>query len=114
MTLQLDTVFVWVTDLDRSLPWYRVLGIDPGPRYGPWQEMTLSGDTRFALHQGERSAGDSTAVPSFRVTDLGSEIARLASRGIYPTDDEVTDTGAARFITFSDPDGNRIQLLERR
>ena len=24
------------------------------------------------------------------------------------------DTGAARFITYCDPDGNEIQLLERR
>jgi catechol 2,3-dioxygenase-like lactoylglutathione lyase family enzyme len=114
MALQLDTVFVWVTDLERSLPWYRALGIEPGPRHGPWQEMDVSGDTRFALHQGGRAPGVSTAVPSLRVTDLDSEIERLATKGIRPTDDEVTDTGAARFITFTDPDGNEVQLLERR
>ena len=27
--------------------------------------------------------------------------------------DEITDTGAARFATYADPDGNQVQLLER-
>lgn len=113
MTLQLDTVFVWVSDLDRSLDWYRAIGFEAGSRYGPWQDMAAAGDTRFALHEGERSPGASTCVPSFRVADLAHEIARLGKVGISPSDDQVTDTGVARFITFTDPDGNQIQLLER-
>jgi len=113
MELHLDTVFIWVNDLEISLPWYRSLGLEPGALYGPWQEMTLGGDTRFALHQGNRPPGESTAVPSFRVADLDSEIARLAKAGVTPSDREITNTGAARFITFADPDGNQIQLIER-
>lgn len=74
--------------------------------------MEVSGDTRFALHQGVRPPGPSTAVAAFRTGDLESEIERLAGRGIIPID-EVTDTGTARFVTFVDPDGNEIQLLER-
>lgn len=114
MALQVDTVFVWVTDLDRSVDWYAQLGIEAGPRYGDWQTMTVDGETRFALHHGERSEGPSTSVPSFRVGDLDAEIERLSSLGIEPTDAEITDTGVARFTTFTDPDGNAIQLLERR
>lgn len=114
MPLQVDTVFVWVTDLDRSVAWYRHLGIEAGPRYGAWQNMLLDGETRFALHQGRRDRGPSTAVPSFRIHDLESEMARLAELGIVPTDAEITDTGVARFITYADPDGNHVQLLERR
>ncbi|HEU4894562.1 MAG TPA: VOC family protein [Acidimicrobiia bacterium] len=112
MGLQVDTVFIWVTDLDESLAWYRAIGFEPGPRYDTWQVMKVDGETRFALHQGIRSDGPSTAVVSFRVGDLEGEIARLADLGIEPTDD-VTDSGTARFITFLDPDGNEIQLLER-
>ena len=114
MAFQLDTVFVWVTDLDRSKDWYARLGIEAGPTYGPWQTMALDGDTRFALHQGERPEGPSTSVPSFRVEGLDGHIARLAELGIAPTDSEITDTGMARFTTFTDPDGNQVQLLERR
>lgn len=112
MGLQVDTVFIWVTDLDESLGWYRAIGFEPGPRYNTWQVMTVDGETRFALHQGIRSEGPSTAVISFRVEDLAVEVARLAELGIGPRD-EVTDSGTARFVTFLDPDGNEIQLLER-
>jgi hypothetical protein len=34
MPFQVDTVFVWVTDLDASVEWYAMLGIGAGPRYG--------------------------------------------------------------------------------
>lgn len=112
MGLQVDTVFIWVTDLDESLGWYRTIGFEAGHRYDTWQVMTVDGETRFALHQGIRSEGPSTAVVSFRVEDLAAEIARLGELGIEPMDD-VTDSGTARFVTFVDPDGNEIQLLER-
>lgn len=114
MAFQLDTVFVWVTDLDRAVEWYSRLGIEAGPRQGPWQEMHLDGGARFALHHGARPEGGSTAVPSFRVDALEAEMARLAGLGITPTDRGITDTGAAKFAGFLDPDGNEIQLLERR
>ena len=112
MSLQVDTVFIWVTDLDESVDWYQLVGFEPGPRYGTWQVMSVEGDTRFALHQGIREPGPSTSVPSFRVEDLQREIDRLANLGIEPID-EITDSGTARFVTFVDPDGNEIQLLER-
>jgi predicted enzyme related to lactoylglutathione lyase len=112
MAISVDTVFVWVTDLDRSLPWYRSLGIEPGPRFGAWQTMTTDGATRFALHEGERGSGPATAVVAFGVDSLDVEIERLAGLGIAPIDG-ITDTGEARFASFTDPDGNQIQILER-
>ena len=113
MALQVDTVFVWVTDLDRSVPWYAALGIEAGPRFGTWQTMTVDGETRFALHEGGRPPGAATGAVAFRVVDLNGEVERLSGMGIDPFDREVTDTGLARFITFTDPDGNDVQLLER-
>lgn len=112
MSLQVDTVFVWVNDMDSALAWYETVGFEPGPLYGTWQIMNVVGETRFALHQGIRPDGPSTAVLSFRVGDLEAEIERLGREGIAPVD-EITDSGTARFITFNDPDGNEIQLLER-
>lgn len=113
MALQVDTVFVWVTDIDSSLDWYQAIGFTPGPRYGPWQSIDVDGDTQFALHQGIRDPGMSTSVPSFRVTDLEAELARLCQLDIQPTDAGITDTGTGRFTTFTDPDDNEIQLVER-
>ena len=113
MAFQVDTVFVWVTDLGRSVEWYSQFGIEAGSNYGTWQNMNLGGDTRFALHQGARADGPSTGAVAFQVGDLDAEIERLAALGISPTDQEITKTGIARFITFQDPDGNDVQMLER-
>lgn len=113
VSIQVDTAFVWVTDLDESVEWYGRLGIEPGPRYATWQRMELGGDTQFALHQGLREPGPSTAVIAFRVDDLEKKIAELAEAGIEPVDPTITDTSAVRFVTYHDPDGNEIQVLER-
>jgi predicted enzyme related to lactoylglutathione lyase len=47
-----------------------------------------------------------------RVTDLDAAIESLGGPRIEPID-SVTDSGPVRFATFLDPDGNKIQLLER-
>lgn len=113
MAFSVDTVFVWVNDLVHSVEWYKTLGIQAGTVYGSWQAMRVDGSTHFALHEGTRPKGDATAVIAFGVDDLDTEIARLTDAGVKSIDAEVTDTGAARFATFRDPDGNMVQLLER-
>jgi catechol 2,3-dioxygenase-like lactoylglutathione lyase family enzyme len=112
VALQVDTVFVWVTDLEESLPWYQKIGFTAGDRYGTWQVLEVDGETRFALHQGIREEGPPTAVVSFRVDDLQATIDRLGEQSIRPID-QITDTGTTRFVTYRDPDGNEIQLLQR-
>lgn len=114
MTISIDSVFVWVTDLNRSVEWYARFGIEAGPAYGDWQTMKVEGATKFALHRGDRPAGGATAGIAFLIADLEVEMARLTGLGIQPTDANVTDTGMARFTTYRDPDGNDVQLLERR
>ena len=113
MSLQVDTVFIWVNDLEQALEWYRAIGFEPGERYGPWQTLNVDGTVAFALHEGIREEGPATAVISFLVDDLEAEMKRLSDLYIEPSDGEVTDTGTARFITYTDPDGNEIQLLTR-
>ena len=110
-----DTVFLWVEDLDRSVDWYETrLGIEPGPRFGAWQSMELGGQTLFALHGGKGSHPTVNAVVAFRVEDLEAGVAHLAEIGESPIDPEITDTGFKRFTTFADPDGNHVQLIELR
>lgn len=111
--MRVDTVFYWVSDLERSLDWYRRAGFEPGPRHGGWQVMTMDGEAVFALHEGE-TPGGGNAVVSFRVDDLDAHVSRLAGAGIRSVDPAPTDTGQARFLTFVDPDGNPLQFLERR
>ncbi len=113
MPFQLDTVFVFVGDLDAAVEWYSRFGIEAGPRYGPWQTMSLEGETRFALHHGQRPEGPDTGGIAFGVPSLDNEIDRLRKLGIEPDDDEITDAGVARFVSFQDPDRNDVQLLQR-
>lgn len=109
-----DTVFLWVSDLDRALSWYRDhLDIHPGPRFGRWQSMEIGGETVFALHEGSGDHSSVNAVVGLRVDDLDAAVAELADEGIDPIDAQITDTGHKRFITFADPDGNHIQLVAR-
>lgn len=111
----IDTVFVWVSDLARAAGWYRDhFGIQPGPRFGSWQTMTIGGETVFALHGGRGNHAAVNAVVGFRVDDLDAAISALAADGILPIDPEVTDTGFKRFTTFADPDGNHVQLIALR
>ena len=107
-----DTVFVWVSDLDRSVAWFERFGLSPGPRRGSWQPLSLSGETVFAIHEGRGDHSRVNAVVGLRVDDLDSAIVELAAAGIEPLDDMLTDTGPRRFTTFVDPDGNQIQLIE--
>jgi catechol 2,3-dioxygenase-like lactoylglutathione lyase family enzyme len=113
VSFQVDTVFVWVNDLEQAVEWYQAVGFEVGDRFGPWQSLVVDGETRFALHQGIRDEGESTAVPSFRVADLDAEMERMARAGIHPSSPDITDTGVARFVRYTDPDGNEIQMIER-
>jgi catechol 2,3-dioxygenase-like lactoylglutathione lyase family enzyme len=64
------------------------------------------------LHIGlEAQQGPSKRHPAFEVEDLKAVRAHLEAHGV-PTRDEPQLAGVTRF-SFSDPFGNRIELLER-
>lgn len=111
--MRLHTLFLWVSDLDRSVSWYRELGLEADTRHGGWQPLVVDGDVAVALHEGAGPHVRATAVPAFAVDDLDDRIDTLSRAGIEPVD-AVTDTGRARFVTYADPDGNLVQLLEER
>lgn len=109
----INVVFYWVTDVDDSTAFYRdVLGLKPGPRFGDWQEFSIDGSTRFAIHGGGSPVERPTAQLSFEVADLDGAIDHMRSHGSEPLG-AITDTGTNRFADFADPDGNVFQLLEQ-
>ena len=108
-----DTVFLKVADLDRAAAWYwNVLGINSGARFGDWQILDTGGDVTFALHRFDVLPDGVNAVVGLRVDDLDAAIDLAVARGAQPIDPDVTDTGYKRFTTFSDPDGNHVQLIQ--
>ena len=109
---KLNVVFYWVRDVDVSLAYYQDLGLEPGPRYGDWQELQIGGTCRFAIHGGRPdTVGTPNAQVSIEVVSLDEAIADLAAKGHEPIE-EITDTGYNRFTTYPDPDGNLIQVIE--
>lgn len=112
MLRRIERVWFWVADMDRALKFYtEALGLELVRRYGDeWAELACE-PVRLALHGGDdREPGGTVA---FEVEDLDEARFALELRGVVfePHAGEVE--GVARFVSFADPDGNRLQLIER-
>ena len=111
---RLDHVYYWVNDMDRAVAFYRdVLGLSLARRDGDeWAEFDAGG-VRLALHGAVHGhappPGGAAAV--FEVADLDIARATLAARGVsFGHEGDVE--GYARFLAFTDPDGNTLQVIE--
>jgi catechol 2,3-dioxygenase-like lactoylglutathione lyase family enzyme len=105
-----------VTDLDRSIAWYRdVLGFELIYRLQEtaWCELR-SGVERvnIGLGQVEEARGAGGATLTFGVQDIEAAKAVLDGRGIGQ-DGPIQDvTGMVRLLTFFDPDGNALMFYQ--
>jgi predicted enzyme related to lactoylglutathione lyase len=110
----LDLVYYWVSDMNRSVPFYRdVLGLQLIRQDGSSWAQFDAGGRRFALHgaaEGQQvTPGGATAV--FTVGDLDAAKTVLAARGVAVEHDGDVE-GFARFCSIKDPDGNVVELIE--
>jgi lactoylglutathione lyase len=109
---RVNVVYLYVSDMERSLAFYRdLLGI-PFQGDEHWQEATLGG-TRFALHAthegiGELSAG--TVHINLEVADIDAAVERLRAAGVEAEEAMRDDWGAAAQVR--DPDGYELYLFE--
>jgi catechol 2,3-dioxygenase-like lactoylglutathione lyase family enzyme len=111
----LDHVYYWTRDMDRAVAFYRdVLGLPLLRRESGQWALFDAGPVQFALHgalEGHSvTPGGATAV--FRVEDLDEAVRSLQERGVEFHDHLGEVAGFARFRSFSDPDGNTVQLIE--
>jgi predicted enzyme related to lactoylglutathione lyase len=116
----LAQVHISVTDLDRSVAFYRdVLGIPMLFRV-PGQPMAFfaSGDVRLYLGIPEDPAFATKVLVYFRVDDIDAEQARLTGLGVsFRGEPHLThkDGSTELWMTVcSDPDGHHIALMEER
>jgi catechol 2,3-dioxygenase-like lactoylglutathione lyase family enzyme len=112
----IDYVYYWTADMDRAVSFYRdVVGLKLVRQDGlQWAEFATE-PVRFALHgavEGHpvRSGG---AAIMFRVDDLDRARRRMEEKGVEFDEHSGEVEGFARFATFRDPDGNRVELIER-
>ncbi len=108
----ISAVWLPVTDMDRSVGFYRdALGLDVVEREGGWTEVT-AGDQIIGLNSGESPAGEGGAVIAFNVQDIDSTVAELRTRGVQFAG-EVSEHPWGRIAPFTDPDGNSLQVIQR-
>lgn len=100
-----------VSDFDAAVDWYeRLLGRPPDARpMGGLADWHLTDSAWIQLFQNVERAGGT--LLNLAVDDLDEQLAELATRGITGGEISSTDKGA-RLSTVTDPDGNRITLIE--
>jgi lactoylglutathione lyase len=107
-----NVVYLYVSDMERSLAFYRdLLGI---PLVGDahWQEATLGG-TRFALHETHEGIGPlstGTIHINLEVADIEAAAERVRAAGIDVQETMRDEWGAATQVV--DPDGYELYLYQ--
>jgi len=120
MILGIDVAFVHTPH--RTLAdWYAdVLGLPKGYGDEGWQSFQVNEGSRFAIDYTSFpcSAVEKQAIIlSFKVDDIRQAVETLAGRGVrfYPSAEmAIFDVGPSLLATFLDPDGNWMQLSQRK
>ena len=109
---RLNVVYLYVSEMERSVAFYRdLLGI-PLEGDDDWHEASL-GETRFALHRAHEGIGPLSAGTihvNLEVADLDAATRRLRDAGVAVELTMREDWGAAARIV--DPDGYELFLFQ--
>jgi lactoylglutathione lyase len=116
---RIDYVRVMVTDMDRSIVFYRdLLGLRVRFTSPDWTELD-TGHTTLALHAGAKQAGvwdkrlGGTASLGFYVKDVDAAARELRARGVRLLLEPENRPGEPiRLAVIADPDGLEINLTQ--
>ena len=111
--LKASLVYYEVQDLNRALQFYTgVLGLPQTVRHGDeWAEVD-AGAFAIGLHstEGEPVEGDGGGTVSFTTDDIEALVKDLKSKGANVGPIRTPPRG--RFAIVSDPDGNKLHIVE--
>jgi predicted enzyme related to lactoylglutathione lyase len=120
----IDVVFIHAKNPDLMVKWYEEkLGLKIGfstPDKG-WQEFELDDKrsvTRFALDYCGADPSPIEKQPiiiSFKVEYIEIAVKKLEKKGVeFIGKNKITDVGSSLIATFQDPEGNYLQLSQRK
>jgi hypothetical protein len=120
MILGIDVAFIHTPHRELA-DWYAdILGLPQGYGDDGWQSFQVSEGSGFAIDYTTfpRTAVEKQAILlSFKVNDIRQGVGTLAGRGVrfYPSAETASfDVGPSLVATFVDPDGNWLQLSQRK
>ncbi len=109
--MNLNQVTVAVTDIQRSVTFYRALGLLPvvlAPHYARF--ACPAGGSTFSIHIADR-APSSTTVVYFECDDLDAKVAALVDAGMVFDSAPADQPWLWREARLRDPDGNPLCLF---
>lgn len=110
--MNLNQVTLPVTDLDRSVAFYRDMGFTPivhsPPRYARFE--CPDGDSTFSVHTVEHPVNISGVVLYFECSDLDTRVQRLRAAGFEFTKLPTDEPWLWREARLTDPSGNVLCL----
>jgi lactoylglutathione lyase len=120
--VQVGYAIVFVSDMERSVAFYRdTIGLPLRFQSPAWTEFE-TGEATLALHRSEATASTNDdpndlpagrCRPGLRVSDLDVFHARMVERGV-PCLQEPQEVFGARLAQYRDPDGLAVSVGEER
>jgi len=108
-------VMLTVSDIDVAKEFYlSKLGLDEIEVY-PKFFAARAGDVRFSFFVGGQKHGpehDSTVSVILRTEDITESVSKLAKSGVVFEGEVSEAPNFMRFVSFLDPDGNRLYLAQ--
>jgi predicted enzyme related to lactoylglutathione lyase len=116
-----NLVYVHSPHGEQLAKWYqKTLGFGVQSEFPGWTEFAPNGGPRLAVNQTAfpRSVVEKQPIMmSFLVEDIQKAVEQLAAHGVefYPSKEKaVFDVGPSLVATFADPDGNFLQIHQRK
>jgi catechol-2,3-dioxygenase len=113
-------VMLLATDLDVARQFYGgTLGLEVLLEDEQFLTFRCGGDSRLVVTKSSTGTADQATKASWRVGDIGGEVAQLRARGVKIDDlpelgtiDGIADIGFALAAWFTDPHHNSLSLLQ--
>jgi predicted enzyme related to lactoylglutathione lyase len=112
---KIGMVFVPVSDMDRAIAWYsRLLGLPAGDtsHAGKIYDVPMQGEVGLILDGNKPVHNSSQPLLFLWTNDIAAALRHLREIDAEITSD-TQDIGSVTYITFHDPDGNRLMVCRR-